>query len=247
MPDFEKSLWSDPEFSREYLDNAEAYIPLRGTMLSVLVSFYDHFIRDGSRKNILDLGCGDGIVAASLLASDPTASLTLVDGSVDMLEKAAARFPGFPGATLVEASFQRLVSESLLEVEQYHLVVSSLAIHHLGSDEKRDLYGYIYNRLRPGGFFLHLDVVLGPTEDQEGWSMALWQDWVDRQRDAGITDQDFGDIIRRYKANSDNRPDTLAFHMGTLSHAGFRQVDCLFKYGAFAVWCGKKPDPSNKR
>lgn len=241
MSDFEKSLWSDPEFSREYLDNAEAYVPLRGIMLSVLVSFYGHFIRDGSRKRVLDLGCGDGIVAASLLASDPTAQMTLVDGSADMLEKAAARFPGRPEVTLVEAPFQRLVSENLVEEGQYHLVVSSLAIHHLGSDGKRDLYRYIFDRLRPNGFFLHLDVVLGPTEDQEGWSMALWQDWVDRQRDAGITDQDFSDIIRRYKANSDNRPDTLAFHMDTLVHVGFEQVDCLFKYGAFAVWCGKKP------
>ena len=242
MSDFEKSLWSDPAFSREYLDNAEAYIPMRGTMLSVLLSFYRHFIRDGSPKRILDLGCGDGIVANTLLTSDPSATVTLVDGSADMLGNAGARFSDRAGVKLVEASFQRLVSEGILEMCHYHLAVSSLAIHHLGSGEKRDLYGYILDRLLPGGFFLHLDVVLGPSEDLEEWSMVLWKDWVDRQGEAGLTDQDFGDITRRYKDNEDNRPDTLGFHLDALASCGFEQVDCLFKYGPFAVWCGKKPE-----
>jgi len=241
MSDFDKSLWSDPEFSREYLDNAEAYVPFRETMLSVMVSFYEYFLKDGSRRTILDLGCGDGIVAEALLMKDTAAAATLVDGSRDMLERARNRFSGRSGIKFVEASFQNLISENLLEKLRFHLVISSLAIHHLTYNEKGDMYRYIFEHLVPGGYFLHLDTVLAPDEDLEDWSMILWQDWVDHRREAGLTEQDFSDITRRYQDNSDNRPDTLAFHLDALKKTGFMQVDCLFKCGTFAVWTGKKP------
>jgi tRNA (cmo5U34)-methyltransferase len=241
MSDFDKSLWSDPGFSREYLDNAEAYVPLRGTMLSILVSFYEYFLRDGSQRRILDLGCGDGIVADVLVASDPKAVVTLVDGSADMLLKAKDRLTGRTGVKFVESSFEQLISGKVLEDQQFDLAVSSLAIHHLDSEEKQDIYGYLFDSLVPGGYLLHMDVVLAPTDELEGWSMVLWQEWIDRQRKAGITDQDFSDITRRYQDNEDNRPDTLAYHLDALNRSGFDQVDCLFKYGTFAVWTGKKP------
>jgi tRNA (cmo5U34)-methyltransferase len=241
MSDFDNSFWNDPVFSREYLDNAEAYVPLRGIMFSILVSFYGYFLRDGSEKRILDLGCGDGIVADILMASDPKAVATLVDGSADMLKKAKCRFNGKAGVRFVESSFEQLKSGNTLENEQYDLAVSSLAIHHLASEEKRDMYGYIFENLVSGGYLLHLDVVLAPDEDLEEWSLVLWQDWIDRRREAGMTDQDFSDITRRYKENSDNQPDTLAFHLDILKKSGFEQVDCLFKYGTFAIWAGKKP------
>jgi tRNA (cmo5U34)-methyltransferase len=241
MSDFDKSLWSDPAFSREYLDNAQAYIPMRWTMLSVLVSFYRYFLGDKESPRVLDLGCGDGVVADALLASNQDARMTLVDGSADMLRKAAQRFPG-GNVRLIEASFQALIEGDLLTEGGFDLVVSSLAIHHLGWEGKRDLYGYLFDRLSPGGYLVHLDVVLGPSAELEGWSMSLWQDWVDRQREAGLTNQDFSDITRRYKDNDDNRPDTLALQLDALRNRGYDQVDCLFKYGAFAIWAARRPD-----
>jgi tRNA (cmo5U34)-methyltransferase len=241
MSDFTKSLWTDPVFSREYLDNAEAYVPYRETMLSVLVSFYRHFLGGVSGKRILDLGSGDGIIAEALKSSDPDTSVTLVDGSEDMLARARNRFAGIEGTSFIRASFQQLMAEDVLLDQLFHLVVSSLAIHHLPSREKRDMYSYIIDHLLPGGYLLHLDTVLAPTNDLEDWSMALWQDWVDRKREAGQTDQDFSDITRRYQGNSDNQPDTLKFHLEALSDMGFTQIDCLFKYGTFAVWTGRKP------
>ena len=242
MSDFDKSLWTDPGFSREYLDNAEAYVPFRGAMLAVIVSFYSYFLGQISPKRILDLGCGDGIVAGALRSCDPGVSVTLVDGSADMLDKARTRFEGMAGISFVQSSFQRLMSDDLLKDHSYCLVVTSLAMHHLPSGEKRDMYRYIFERLVPGGYLLHLDTVLAPTGDLEDWSMTLWQDWVDRQREAGLTDQDFSDITRRYQGNSDNQPDTLAFHLEALKEAGFKQIDCLFKYGTFAIWTGMKPE-----
>jgi len=240
MSDFSKSRWTDASFSREYLDHAEDYVPFRETMLSVLVSFYRHFIEDISDKKVLDLGCGDGIVADALASMDPGVSVTLVDGSADMLDKARSRLAGKEGIAFVQVSFQELMLNDILEGHLYDFVITSLALHHLPSDEKRDMYRYIFDHLVSGGYLVHLDTVLSPTEKLEDWAMILWQDWVDRRREAGLTEQDFSDITRRYHDNSDNKPDTLSFHLEALRDAGFTQIDCLFKYGVFAVWTGKK-------
>jgi tRNA (cmo5U34)-methyltransferase len=239
VTDFESSLWNKPEFATEYLDNAEAYVPYRRLMLSVLASFYETFVADGTPKRVLDLGCGDGIVAQVVAGQDANAVITLVDGSADMLEKAALRFAGRDSVELVEASFQNLVRKDPLEA-RFDLVISALAIHHLSADEKRKIYSYIFKKLSAGGYLLHLDVVLGAAPYMEEWAMELWKWWVDMRKESGHTEQDFSDITRRYQENEDNRPDTLAFHLDTLQQIGFDPVDTVFRYGPFAIWWGRK-------
>ncbi len=43
--------------AREYRDGAEVFIIERRRLFSVLKSFYMHFMKDGGRRTILDLGC----------------------------------------------------------------------------------------------------------------------------------------------------------------------------------------------
>jgi tRNA (cmo5U34)-methyltransferase len=239
VTNFESSFWNEPEFVTEYLDNVEAYVPYRRLMLSLLASFYKRFFADGTPKRVLDLGCGDGIVAQVVAGQDANAVITLVDGSAAMLEKAALRFAGRGGVELVEASFQNLVRGDPLE-GRFDLVISSLAIHHLPANEKRKIYSYIFKKLSAGGYLLHADVVLGAAPYMEEWAMELWKWWVDMWKEAGHTEQDFSDITRRYQEDEDNRPDTLAFHLDTLQQIGFDPVDTVFRYGPFAIWWGRK-------
>jgi tRNA (cmo5U34)-methyltransferase len=238
--EFDKSNWAKAEFSKGYRDNADVFIVERKRMLAILQSFYTHFVKDGARKMVLDLGCGDGIVTAAIADADPAISATLVDGSSDMLKKAEEKLAGLKNARFIQSSFQDLIHEDILEGD-FDIIASSLAIHHLTMEEKASLFGKIYAHLKPGGRFVNIDVVLAPVEGLEGWYMRLWKDWIaERKKTLGITGGQFDDIIQQYKDAEENKPDTLDAQLDALRSIGFRDVDCYYKYGIFTMFGGSR-------
>jgi tRNA (cmo5U34)-methyltransferase len=95
--------------------------------------------------------------------------------------------------------------------------------------------------LNAGGYFLNIDVVLAPSNAFEKWYLLLWEKWIDeRKAILGIEGSQYGDIIGRYKDNTDNKPDPLAAQLGALQTIGFKDVDCFYKYGIFTMYGGKK-------
>ena len=88
---------------------------------------------------------------------------------------------------------------------------------------------------------MNIDCILAPTETLEQWYLALWNEWIDeKKKAAGIEGNYFDDIIRRYKDNKDNKPDTLDDQLNALKVIGFRDVDCFYKYGIFVMYGGRK-------
>ncbi len=240
MSDFNKSNWAKAEFTEEYRENADIYIVERRRLLEILKSFFKHFMGDKEQKNILDLGCGDGIITHELLKVNEPISATLIDGSEDMLNKAKERLKEFNNIDYIQASFQEILDRDILE-QNYNFIVSSLAIHHLNMVEKKRLFKKIYSHLHPEGYFLNIDVLLAPTDTLERWYMKLWQEWMDERKAAlGIKGNYFSDIIRRYKGSEENKPDTLDAQLNALKDTGFKDVDCYYKYGIFSMYGGMK-------
>jgi tRNA (cmo5U34)-methyltransferase len=192
------------------------------------------------RTEVLDLGSGDGVLTDALLQSDDTLSATLVDGSEEMLKKAGDRLKDRGNVRFVKASFQDVVGGASVR-ETFDFVVSSMAIHHLDMTGKRDLFDWIYSHLQNGGYFLNIDVVLAPNDDLDTWYMALWQEWIaEKKASVGITGDLYDDTMRRYKDNSDNKPDTLETQLDALKKIGFKDADCYYKYGIFTIYGGRK-------
>ena len=113
MTEFDKSKWAKPEFTQEYRDSADVYIVERRRLLEILKSFYGYFIGDKPNSNILDLGCGDGIVIQELLKIDSSITATLIDGSEDMLNKAKDRLKDFENIHFIRASFQEILNKNI--------------------------------------------------------------------------------------------------------------------------------------
>lgn len=239
MTEFNKTNWAKAGFSQQYIDKADIYIVERRRMLGLLVSFYNHFLR-GKPTRILDLGCGDGILAHELLKVDDVISATLVDGSADMLRKARERLKDFKNVRFINASFQEIIEKDILQPD-FDFIVSSLAVHHLDMAGKISLFKNLYAHLHPGGFFLNIDVILAPSGSLEQWYLKLWQEWMDDRKAAfGISDSVSDDIIHRYKDNKDNKPDTLDGQLNALKDMGFQEVDCFYKYGIFSIYGGRR-------
>ncbi len=240
MGSFEESSWSREDFSRNYLDKADIYIAERRRMFGLAVSYMVHFHGNSDGLSVVDLGCGDGALAHELLRVNPKLSFTLVDASQDMLLRADERLGVYTNVHFVKASFAGLL-DGTVDLGEFDLCVSAQAIHHLSFEEKADLFKYIFKHLSDRGSFLNIDVVRPPSEEIEAWYFDIWRGWMRmKMAEAGL-DEDPERVISQFKdPASMNRPDTLEAQLDALRDAGFRDVDCYYKNGIFAVFGGRK-------
>ncbi len=107
---------------------------------------------------ILDLGTGTGETLRRVAKRHPTARLIGIDESDRMLDVARKVVPA---ADLRVARLQDELPEG-----PFDLVVSALAVHHLDSEEKVELFRRVAARLAPGGRFVLADVVV-PDDPNE--------------------------------------------------------------------------------
>ena len=149
MSDFDQSQWANSVFAREYLDQADHYLPDRFHLFHVLRSFYRCFVARPGVTRVCDLGCGDGIVTEQLLRETPNVEATLVDGSAEMLAAAQRRFTGRSGLRFVQAGFDELARDSSV-LGKFHFVISSFAIHHLHRGERQALFEMMNGERRDG-------------------------------------------------------------------------------------------------
>jgi tRNA (cmo5U34)-methyltransferase len=115
-------------------------------------------------QNVLELGTGTGETALRVLARNPGARWTGIDGSEAMVEHARERLPG------ADLRVQRL--EDPLPEGPFDLVVSCLAVHHLDGEGKRDLFERI---ARVSDTFVLGDVVV-PARPEDA---AIEIDWAE--------------------------------------------------------------------
>ncbi len=240
MSDFNGSHWADPEFSREYTEKADIYVVERRRLISIVRSYFRFFFGDRGEPDLMDLGCGDGVMAENLLAEAPQARLLCLDGSESMLESAKKRLSGRGNVSFVRVTFQEII-KGFTPGADFDFVVSSLAIHHLTREEKRALYRRVYEFLSPGGHFLNVDLVLGDSGRLEEWYMELWREWIEERKIVlGIEEDIFSEVIRRYKGTDVNKPDPLDLQLEMLRQAGFDNVSVHYRYGIFTIFGGEK-------
>lgn len=237
VPDSDMRNWQKRDFVDRYLEEADVRIVDRVRMRDILKLFYSHFLGNAQNNSVLDFGCGDGILTHELMKIDESLSATLIDGSPDMLNKAKERLAGYKKASFILAAFQDLL-RGKIELANFNLAVSSFAIHHLTSASKKELFKYIYMHLRTPGFFVNIDLVIPSSGILEKWYVDLWRNWMIRRQDELNLNSDYRWVIDSCLEDEHYRNiDTLNDQLKNLTNAGFKDVDCFYKHGLFAM-CG---------
>jgi tRNA (cmo5U34)-methyltransferase len=240
MAESEMKWWSEKDYAFRYLEEADLRIMDRRRQLEILKSFYRLFLGDKKGNNVLDLGCGDGILTRELLQIDNSISATLIDGSEDMLNMVRERLADYENMRFIGATFQELLTGNI-RLREFDFVVSSLAIHHLTSSEKQALFAYVYSIMVEGGCFVNIDLALAPTKALEKWNLELWKEWmVEKEAELGIESNHEWVLNHCQEEDHYSRIDTLASQLRALEEAGFTDVDCFYKHGIFVMYGGRK-------
>ncbi len=236
MSKFNDTLWNNTDFSKSYLDESSMYLPYRGEIIDLLLSYIEHFFPKDKDIKFAELGSGDGYIADKILSNNRISEAFLIDGSEQMLSAAKKRLKRFDNIEYKHISFQSLLNNNK-PLAQADLIFSSLAIHHLTMIEKEKLYKWVFDSLSEKGRFINYDVVLPASSNLEKWYLNVWKNWI---LGTGQTSEKIINTPQQYKDNSDNIPDPLEKQLTILKRIGFKEVECYFKFGIFAVFGGLK-------
>ena len=182
-----------------------------------------------SAFSVIDLGCGTGALSKAVQQHFPNAEITCVDIADKMLEIARGNLKG--AANFIQADFHKFDFSDTFDV-----IVSSLALHHLESDnDKLKFYRKIYSALNCGGVFINTDVVLGSDEMLQQMYMKKWLEFMSEN----VSEDE---IANKWLPNyyAEDRPAKLTSHLDMLKSCGFSLVDVVYKYYNFTVYCAKK-------
>jgi tRNA (cmo5U34)-methyltransferase len=93
------------------------------------------------------------------------------------------------------------------------------------------------------GLFLNFDVVLPTSEVSEKIQFQMWVDWINETLQKNNLTAEvgkFNDLPNIYKSKEENKPSDLFDQLDLLTKAGYKDVDCFFKYSIFALFGGRK-------
>ena len=124
---------------------------------------------------VVDLGCGTGTIARRIKDIYPLAQITCVDIAERMLQIAQSKL----GEAGDDLRYQLANFENYEFDSTYDVAVSSLALHHLVSnDDKIKFYKKIYGCLTLGGVFYNADVILGSSSELQARYIKKWQEYM---------------------------------------------------------------------
>jgi tRNA (cmo5U34)-methyltransferase len=229
--------WNDPATVASWIATRTESNPGRSAHLEMLITLLGQVQPAGLR--VLDLGCGDGMVAEMVLTRLPGSYVAGVDLSPPMLEAAAARLAAYPGRyTLYRRSLQD--SSLLGEEAPFDAAIGVQSVHHLDSAGKQALFAWVAGQVRPGGIFLLSDRIHLPSAALFPYYQALYAAQQARRGGPPLP-AGFGYAAHlRALAQRADVPDTVEDQLTWLRAAGFGEVGCFYRYLERALFGGLK-------
>lgn len=212
--------------SREYDENRRKLIPCFDRFYGMIL---EQIPQAGKELKVLDIGAGTGLLSAMILERYPHANITLIDIAEKMLDQARERFGKNENIKYIAADYSEYDF-----TESFDVIVSSLSIHHLTHEKKKELYQTLFDQLNPGGLFINGDQFLATTEEREKRNQSWWRKTIES---AGI---DLNQLYAWEKRTAMDIPATVNENINWMNDAGFANTDIIFKEHNFGVIIGEK-------
>ncbi|MDR2034432.1 MAG: class I SAM-dependent methyltransferase [Helicobacteraceae bacterium] len=183
-------------------------------------------------QNLLDIGCGAGNYAITMLSKNKNLDCVLIDLSKPMLDRAFERVSAITDKVKTIQGDIRAVE---LPENRFDIILAGAVLHHLRDDEDwRNVFSKIYKMLKSDGCFAICDLV---TQDCEITTRYMRERYGDYLRSVG------GEEYRRkvfdYVEKEDS-PRSINYQLDLMKKVGFTRVEILHKNICFAAFVGIK-------
>lgn len=237
-------VWKSSALAQKYLEEVRGAVPLAKEQIEIMMRLSS--AREEPVHNFLDLGCGDGILAAALLEQYPEAKGVLLDFSGSMIKAAKERLNRYAhnlDFVMVDYSNPDWVN-SVDYISPFDAVVSGFSIHHQTDERKRKLYGEVYSLLKPGGIFINIEHVSSPTRWVESIFENYFIDSLYAMHLKSGSQKSREEVAKEFYHRPDKAANKLApveLQCHWLRKIGFEDVDCYFKAFELTVFGGRRP------
>jgi tRNA (cmo5U34)-methyltransferase len=232
--------WSEDD-SREFINFGRYFVPEREVQLETICRLIPAV---SEPFQVLELCCGEGLLAEMILERFPNCTLYGYDGSAEMLGQASARLARF-GNRFAPQLFDLAADDWRRPAFSPQAVVSTLCIHHLDGRQKAKLFGDVARLLGPGGVLLIADLIQPASPSGQELAAAEWDEAV-RRRSLALDGNE--DAFKHFLASKWNiyrypdpfdKPSPLADQLIWLRQAGFAAVDVYWMAAGHAVYGGQ--------
>jgi SAM-dependent methyltransferase len=238
------AVWKIDSVASQYLEDVRDSRPFIKEQIEIVLRLISEL--GPPVRRFIDIGCGDGLLAAAIWQEHPDATGILLDHSPPLLQAARERFQNF-AAPVHFCSIDYGQPEWVQAVARYapvDLIVSGHSIHHQPDEGKRQVYSDIFGLLQPGGMFLNVEHVASPTERLE----RLWDEIrIDSSHTHALRrglNKSRAEVETEYRERPDRQANRFALvetQCNWLREIGYTDVDCYFKFFESAVFGGCRP------
>jgi tRNA (cmo5U34)-methyltransferase len=234
--DTNAELWKDEERIKRWAAEAKAREGKRAEQTKLMAALLP--FEDDDEFTVLDLGAGTGMAARAILDFYPRAKAVLADFSPAMMGEGAKALAPYDGRYRY-VEFDMGGGEWPADIPvPIDSAVTSQCIHHLPDERKRSLFREIFERLKPGGWYVNFDPVKAAEPNVE----HVWQrvnDRYDPQAAYKRTHRSPHEHAQnenhvRYMIDLDRQ-------LGFFREAGFEAVDVYWKQLDYVIYGGRKP------
>lgn len=186
----------------------------------------------------VDLGAGTGAASRVVLDRFPRASAILAEYSPQMTaegERALAAYRDRFSYVEFDLSSRKWPAEVPAGVDA---VISSLCVHHLPDQRKRELFAEILQHLAPGGWYLNYD----PVTTDDAIVAAAWLRAGDRLDPEAAAKREHRSPEEQLRHENHVRyMIPLEPQLEFLRVAGFEGIDVYWKQLDFVIYGGRRP------
>ena len=209
----------------QYDENLFRILPNADLFFSTCLSF----IPDGT-ISILELGSGTGYFTSLMMRKNQDNQITGMDKSPEMIALAQMK-PELNKCVFIEGDIT-----AGLPAEMYDCIISTLTMHHISDDSRKNLIDETYQKLDSGGVFICGDV-FKPEKD---WVEPIYQArWKNHMKVTGMPDEQIKETVSgREKAWA--LLDTRHGFYGKLKQSGFSRILMPLQYDMFGVFVALK-------
>lgn len=222
----------DEEVAADFDDMLRRSIPQHDLMRQTCFEIGSRFVQPGTA--IVDLGCSRGEAMAAFLDRFGAQNRHVgVEVSLPMLAAARARFDGFVRCGV--AQVRELDLRHGYPVDKASLTLCVLTLQFTPIEHRQRILRDAFRQTVPGGAFVLVEKVLGSTAETDAVMVDAYHE---RKRAAGYTEDEVA--RKRLSLEGVLVPVTARWNEELLAGAGFRHVECFWRFLNFAGWLAVK-------